>query len=113
MKQNKTAAIYCRTASKDDTAIEMQRYLLRRLASEQGFDKILEFTDNGVKGLTLDRPGFNALNRAIAAGKVGTVYVKDFSRIGREWTVAGQWLEKMRKQCIRVISAVEGELTQT
>ncbi len=41
--------------------------------------------DDGVSGVTFDRPGWNEMIRLAEAGKVQTVIVKDMSRMGRDY----------------------------
>lgn len=81
---------------------------LKQLPNEQGFEQILVFADNGESGITLDRLGFNRLNKAIDRGEVNTIFVRDFSRIGGNLITTEQWFEKMQKKGINVILTIEG-----
>ena len=101
---SKRAAIYCRVASKDDFAIEKQRYSLHRLAESKGYNDRAEYLDNGVNGLTLDRPAFKKLNADIADGTIQTVFIKCFSRIGRNTHQVIKWLNMARELGVEVIS---------
>ena len=49
--------------------------------------------DDGVSGVTFDRPGFNAMMDDIRAGAADCVVVKDLSRLGRDYIEAGRYME--------------------
>ena len=102
--ENKIAAVYCRVASKNDFAIERQRYSLNRFAESKGYNDRTEYLDNGVNGLTLDRPAFKMLNAYIADGIIQTVFIKCFSRIGRNTHQVYAWLNMARDLGVEVIS---------
>jgi DNA invertase Pin-like site-specific DNA recombinase len=102
------AAIYCRVASADDYAIRNQLQTLRDFAAGQMYEDCAEYLDNGVSGMTLDRPAFTQLRNDIRTGKIDVVFVKDTSRIGRDMILTLQWLDEMRTQGVRVIPMNEG-----
>jgi DNA invertase Pin-like site-specific DNA recombinase len=111
MAQEKTAAVYCRTAQKDDAASENQKAQLTRLANEQGYGRVLVFTDNGVSGATMNRPGFAAMNAAIDRGEIHSVLVSNLSRIGRNYIQTEQWIERLYGENVALIAADIGVLT--
>lgn len=51
------------------------------------------FIDDGVSGVTFDRPNFNRMIVEIKAENVGTVIVKDMSRLGRDYLKVGYYTE--------------------
>ncbi|MFQ9800936.1 MAG: recombinase family protein [Clostridia bacterium] len=51
------------------------------------------FIDDGVSGVTFDRPNFNRMIAEIEAGNVATVIVKDMSRLGRDYLKVGYYTE--------------------
>ena len=110
MAQEKIAAVYCRTALANDSVIENQKVELTRLAHRQGFDKVLVFTDNGVSGATMNRPGFTAMNAAIDSGEVHAVFVSNLSRVGRNFIQTEQWLEWIQDKGVALITADVGVL---
>jgi DNA invertase Pin-like site-specific DNA recombinase len=110
MEQVKTAAIYCRTAVRDDTAIERQKTELTRLATEQGYEQPFIFIDNGISGLKYSRPAFDELNAAIGNTSINAVFIRDLSRIGRNFVQTAQWIEQVQSRGITLISACEGKL---
>ena len=48
-----------------------------KFATDSGFPNPTFFIDDGVSGVTFDRPGWNEMIRLAEAGKVKTVIVKD------------------------------------
>ena len=97
-------AIYCRVASSDDYAIENQRRSLIDFAAAQGYNSCVEYLDNGVSGISLDRPAFSRLDNDIIEGKIQTVFVKNVCRIGRDTFTTMKWLDKMKSLGVEVIS---------
>ncbi len=82
------AAIYCRLSRDDGSeyesnSISNQRDILRRYAAEHGFHIYNEYVDDGISGLTFDRPDFKRMNADIEAGRINVVLCKDLSRLGR------------------------------
>jgi DNA invertase Pin-like site-specific DNA recombinase len=104
MAQTKTAAIYCRAACKDDSVIESQKAQLTKCAKAQGYDKMLVFIDNGTSGVNFNRHGFNQLNTAIDNGTVHAVFVRNISRIGRDFIRTGQWIKRLQNKGAALIS---------
>jgi DNA invertase Pin-like site-specific DNA recombinase len=101
---NITAAIYCRVATKDDSAIKWQCRILRHFAESKGFSECAEYADNGMSGLRLDRPALNRLTADMKAGIVKTVCVNDISRLCRNTADAIAWLTMARELGVEVIS---------
>lgn len=54
-----------------------------------------EWCDDGVSGVSFDRPAFNALMDDIRDGSVDCVIVKDLSRFGRNHIEAGNYIENL------------------
>lgn len=52
------------------------------------------FVDDGYSGVSFTRPSFMELMELAEAGEVGTIIVKDHSRLGRNRLVVGQLLEE-------------------
>ena len=53
---------------------------------------------DGYSGANFQRPGFQAMLADIEAGKVGTVIVKDMSRLGRNYLQVGFYTEMLFPQ---------------
>ena len=73
-----------------------------KYATDNGFPNPTFFIDDGVSGVTFDRPSWNEMIRLVEAGKVTTVIVKDMSRMGRDYLKVGYYAmafeEAARKQ---------------
>ena len=61
--------------------------------ADNGFSNPVFFIDDGVSGVTFDRPNFNRMIAEIEAGNVATVIVKDMSRLGRDYLKVGYYTE--------------------
>ena len=93
-----TAALYCRLSRDDNmdaesNSIQNQKKLLQKVAREKGYTDTLFFVDDGITGTTMKRPGFQKMLTAIEAGYISAVFVKDLSRLGREYIETGKYLE--------------------
>lgn len=77
---------YVRLSRDDDkrnyVSIENQKLIIRQYAAERGETIDRWYEDDGVSGYRFDRPGFGQL-MADLDRDIDTVYVKDFSRLGR------------------------------
>ena len=109
---SKTTALYYRVASKQshELYLDNQMHKLLCYASEQGLDSFKLYADVGVSGLTLDRPGFNALKADIEAGNIDKLIIKDITRIGRDMFLTGQFIEWAQTQGITIHSVIDGEI---
>lgn len=80
------AVAYYRCASESAEAIDAQRTAVCDFAKEHGIEIVHEEVDNGVSGLSLQRPGFERLMKSWilndAAG-FNIVLMSDISRLGR------------------------------
>lgn len=75
-------ALYARLSQEDaldgeSNSIANQKKILMKFATDSGFPNPTFFIDDGVSGVTFDRPGWNEMIRLAEAGKVKTVIVKD------------------------------------
>lgn len=92
------ACIYVRLSRDDDIdgesySISNQKKLLTKMAKEYGYKNIKVFCDDGISGVTMNRPEFNGMIKLIQTGKVAAVFVKDLSRLGRNYIEVGRLLE--------------------
>ena len=77
-----TAFLYERLSRDDNLegesySIGNQKKLLTKVAKEKGYTNLVHFLDDGISGVTMDRPGFNDMMEQLAAGKAAAVFVKD------------------------------------
>ena len=77
----------------DSNSIINQKQYLMDFCSQQGFQNIRHFTDDGYSGTNFERPGFQELLGEINAGHVETVIVKDMSRFGRNYLQVGYYTD--------------------
>lgn len=100
---NRVTALYERLSKDDDqqgesNSILNQKKYLEDYAHKNGFNNVQHFTDDGYTGRNFNRPGFQAMLSEIEAGKIGTVIVKDLSRLGRNYLEVGFYTEMMFPQ---------------
>lgn len=75
-------ALYARLSQEDaldgdSNSIVNQKKILLRYAQDNNLPNPTFFIDDGVSGVTFDRPGWNEMIRLVEIGKVKTVIVKD------------------------------------
>ena len=95
----KITALYCRLSRDDEQdglsgSIKNQQSILEKYAKENGFRNPRFFVDDGFSGVTFTRPSFMEMMDLAEQGKIGTIIVKDHSRLGRNRLVVGQLLEE-------------------
>ena len=112
--KEETAALLLRI-SRDDgedgesNSIQTQKKLLEKAAKEKGYTDILVFSDDGITGTTMNRPGFQAMIKEIEFGNIGAVFVKDLSRLGRNYREVGYYTEEFfPEHDVRFISVSDG-----
>jgi site-specific DNA recombinase len=91
-------ALYCRLSRDDElqgesNSITNQKSILRKYAEENGFRNIEFFVDDGYSGTNFNRPDWQRLSTMIDEGAVGTIIVKDMSRLGRDYLQVGIYTE--------------------
>ncbi len=101
--KSRITALYERLSRDDDLAGESnsiinQKSYLENYAHKNGFTNIRHFTDDGFSGVNFNRPGFTSLIAEVEAGNVGTIIVKDMSRLGRNYLQVGFYTEMMFPQ---------------
>ena len=75
-------------------SIGNQKKLLAKVAKEKGYTNLVHFLDDGISGVTMDRPGFVEMIRQLQQGKAAAVFVKDLSRLGRNFIEVGRLTEE-------------------
>ena len=94
-----TAFLYERLSRDDNMAGESysignQKKLLIKVAKEKGYTNLVHFFDDGISGVTMDRPGFADMIQQLEQGKAAAVFVKDLSRLGRNYIEVGRLTEE-------------------
>ena len=93
-----TAFLYERLSRDDNMdgesySIGNQKKLLIKVAKEKGYTNLVHFFDDGISGVTMDRPGFADMIQQLEQGKAAAVFVKDLSRLGRNYIEVGRLTE--------------------
>ena len=89
----------------ESNSIANQKKLLAKVAKEKGYTKTVHFFDDGISGVTMDRPEFNRMMEQLELGKVSAVFVKDLSRLGRNYIEVGRLTEEFfPERNIRLVS---------
>ena len=94
-----TAFLYERLSRDDNMdgesySIGNQKKLLTKVAKEKGYTNLVHFLDDGISGVTMDRPGFADMIQQLEQGKAAAVFVKDLSRLGRNYIEVGRLTEE-------------------
>lgn len=110
----KITALYPRLSHEDElqgesNSIFNQKRILETYAKQNGFTNLRWYTDNGYSGTNFQRPGIQSTLADIEAGLVGTVIVKDISRLGRNYLQAGMYTDMIFPQKgVRFIAINDG-----
>lgn len=96
---DKITALYCRLSRDDEQdgisgSIKNQQAILEKYAKDNGFKNTRVFVDDGWSGTNFARPAFTEIMELANQGKIGTLIVKDHSRLGRNRLIVGQLLEE-------------------
>lgn len=93
-KTERITALYCRLSRDDERegasgSIKNQQSILEKYARDNGFPNPRVFVDDGWSGTTFARPAFTEIMELAEKGLIGTLIVKDHSRLGRNRLVVG------------------------
>lgn len=96
---DKITALYCRLSRDDEQdglsgSIKNQQAILEKYAQENSFKNTRVFIDDGWSGTNFARPAFTEIMELAEKGLIGTLIVKDHSRLGRNRLIVGQLLEE-------------------
>ena len=109
-RQQKITALYERLSRDDEqqgesNSITNQKKILEDFAGRNDFVNLRHFSDDGVSGTTFERRGFKEMIAEVEAGNVGTIIVKDMSRLGRDYLQVGYYTEVFfRQKSVRFIA---------
>ena len=98
-QSDKITALYCRLSRDDEQegmsgSIKNQQSILEKYAKDNGFKNTRVFIDDGWSGTTFARPAFTEIMELGEQGMIGTLIVKDHSRLGRNRLIVGQLMEE-------------------
>ena len=94
-----TAFLYERLSHDDNLegesySIGNQKKLLTKVAKGKGYTNLVHFLDDGISGVTMDRPGFVEVIQQLEQGRAAAVFVKDLSHLGRNYIEVGRLTEE-------------------
>ncbi|MCL1798350.1 MAG: recombinase family protein [Eggerthellaceae bacterium] len=97
--RDNTAHLYLRLSRDDNLdgesySISNQKQLLTKVAKEAGYTNLICHVDDGISGVTMERPGFIEMIGQIEDGIGSAVFVKDMSRLGRNYLKVGYYTEE-------------------
>ena len=79
------------------------------MRKKNGYANLSHYTDDGWSGASFDRPNWKRLIEDVEQGKIGTVIVKDMSRVGRDYLQVGFYTEVMfREKGVHFIAISNG-----
>lgn len=113
-KREETAFLYTRISRDDDLvgdsySISNQKKLLAKIAKDKGYTNLIYFCDDGVSGVTMNRPDFNEMMKQLEMGIAAAVFVKDLSRLGRNYIEVGRLIEDFfPEHNIRLVAVSDG-----
>ncbi len=95
---NYSVGIYMRLSKDDERAgeslsIDNQRKILTEYVTEQGWTIYDEYIDDGISGVSFDRPGVQRMLDDAKAGRINLIICKDLSRFGRNYIQVGQYTD--------------------
>ena len=81
----------------ESNSIENQRLLLDNFieARDDLEGEVYEYVDDGFSGTNFDRPSFKRMIEDAKKGKINCIIVKDLSRLGRDYILAGDYIEQI------------------
>ena len=115
---DKITALYCRLSQEDalegeSNSISNQKRILEAFARERRFPNPVFFVDDGYSGTDFDRPGFQEMLDEVEANHVAVVLTKDLSRLGRNSTMTGMFINiTFAKHNVRYIAINDNFDTQ-
>lgn len=80
-----------------DSILNQRRVLENYISGHEELSKlpVREFVDDGVSGVSFNRPGIQALLEEVREKRVACIVVKDLSRFGRNYIEAGDYIEQI------------------
>ena len=102
--------LYYRLSRDEDEELNSlmnQRSIIESYALSHGYTIVGESCDDNISGMHFDRDGIEQLTEAVDAGLIDAVIVKDLSRLGWHRTQTALYIDYLRKNHVRVLSATE------
>ena len=103
--------LYYRLSRDEDdelNSLRNQRSIIESYAVSNGHEIIGESFDDNVSGMHFEREGIAKIYEVVDAGRIDALVVKDLSRLGRHRTQTALFIDYLRENNVRVLSATEG-----
>ncbi|MES9993990.1 MAG: recombinase family protein [Candidatus Thiodiazotropha sp.] len=109
----KRACIYARYSSdlQSDASIEDQIRLASEKAKSQGWEIVNCYTDAGISGASLMRPGIQALMQAAMNGEFDVLLAEALDRLSRDQEDIAGIFKRMEFAGVQIITLSEGEIS--
>ena len=78
----------------ESMSIANQRQILSDYAEQRGWNIVECYVDDGWSGTNFDRPDFQRMLKDIERGRINCVITKDLSRLGRNYSMTGYYIDE-------------------
>ncbi len=102
--------LYYRLSRDEDeelNSLNNQRKIIYNFAVSNGHEVVGESFDDNVSGMHFNREGIDKIYEVVEAGKIEAIIVKDLSRQSRHRPQTALFIDYLREQDVRVLSATE------
>ena len=102
--------LYYRLSRDEDEELNSlmnQRKIIYDYAVSQGHEIVGESFDDNVSGMHFNREGISKIYEVVDADLIEAIIVKDLSRLGRHRTQTALFIDYLRENNVRVLSATE------
>ena len=96
-----------RDEDKQFNSLNNQYNIIESYALNNGHTIVGSSFDDNVSGMHFNRAGIDELTEAVENGMIDAVIVKDLSRLGRHKTQTALYIDYLRQNNVRVLSAAE------
>lgn len=100
--ENRKVVLYMRLSIEDSQSGSMSLTTQQQILEDKLLDmpeyehcEVLHLVDNGHSGTTFDRPAMNTLMELVKQREIACIFIKDFSRLGRDMLQVGYLTESV------------------
>ena len=93
--------VYCRLSRDEDSeheSLKNQEDIVVGYLNKNGHEIVDIARDDNYTGMNFDRPGIERMMELVNENKIETVFVKDFSRLGRHLSMTLNCIEELKKK---------------
>jgi DNA invertase Pin-like site-specific DNA recombinase len=105
-------ALYARFSSdlQRASSIADQFRVCREYAKAQGWEVAAEFSDAGISGASLNRPGLQNMMRAVRSKTIDAVLAEALDRFSRSQEGTAHLFSRLKYERVRMFTKSEGEI---